>query len=199
MSEKVLPEVNEELLKKFGADHGDMEKFRADIEKNMHRELAGAVKNKVKTSVMDQLLEANQVDLPKALIDSEINTLREQMMQQFGGMQQNKELDLKSLLPDDMFLEQAQRRVGLGLLIGEVIKVNEIKVSADKVTSTIEELAASYDDPQEVINYYSSNPQLMSGVEASVLEDMVVEFILEKATITEKSVSYEEAVKTENA
>lgn len=194
VSEKVLPEVNEELLKKFGADHGDLVKFREDIKKNMVRELATAVKNKVKTSVMDQLLEANAVELPKALIASETDALRDQMMQQFGGMQQNKDLDLKSLLPDDMFKEQADRRVGLGLLLSEVVKENKLSVDADKVRVAIEELAASYDDPQEVINYYNQNPQLKSGMEASVLEDMVVDFIMGQATVTEKTVSYEEAI-----
>ncbi|MFT6220959.1 MAG: trigger factor [Candidatus Endobugula sp.] len=194
VSEKVLPEINEELLKKFGADHGDLEKFREDIKKNMVRELATSVKNKVKTSVMDQLLEANAVELPKALIVSETDALRQQMMQQFGGMQQNKDLDLKSLLPDDMFKEQADRRVGLGLLLSEVVKVNKLTVDADKVRVAIEELAASYDDPQEVINYYNQNPQLTSGMEASVLEDMVVELIMGQATVTEKTVNYEEAI-----
>ena len=195
VTEKVLPPVDEELLKKFGAAHGDMVQFRADIEKNMHRELGTAVKNKLKTQVMDLLVENHELDLPKALIDSEIKTLREQMMQQFGGMQQNKDLDLQSLLPDTMFQEQAERRVALGLLIGEVIKTTEMKADAEKVRATVEELAASYEDPQQVIDYYYNNQQLLSGVEASVLEDLVVEHILEKATITEKVVSYEEAVK----
>ncbi|MFT7388279.1 MAG: trigger factor [Candidatus Endobugula sp.] len=194
VSEKVLPAVDEALLKKFGAEHGDLTRFREDIKKNMVRELATAVKNKIKTSVMDQLLEANKVDLPSALIASETEALRNQMMQQFGGMQQNKDLDLKSLLPDDMFKEQANRRVALGLLLSEVVKENKLIVDAGKVISTIEELAASYDDPQEVINYYNQNPQLKSGIESSVLEDMVVDLILEKATVTEKSVSYEDAV-----
>jgi trigger factor len=195
VSEKILPAIDEELMKKLGATHGDMTQFRADIEKNMVRELATAVKNDIKTAVMDKLLEANVVDLPKALVASEINVLREQMMQQFGGMQQNKDLDLSSLLPDDMFKEQAARRVSLGLLLGEVIKDNELSVDADKVRSTVEELAASYDEPQEVINYYYQNPKLLSGIEASVLEDMVVDLGLEKSTVTEKALSYEEAVK----
>ncbi|ODS25106.1 trigger factor [Candidatus Endobugula sertula] len=196
VEEKVLPEVDAEFMKKFGEEHGDMDKFRADIEKNMNRELANAIKNKTKISVMDQLLENHTIELPNALMTSEIKALREQMIQQFGGMQQNKEMDLKSLLPDEMFHEKAERRVSLGLLIGEVIKVNDLKADSDKVRSTIEELAASYEQPHEVVNYYYNNPQLLSGIEASVLEDMVVELILEKATVTETVVSYEEAVKT---
>ncbi len=195
VSEKVLPEVDKDLLVKFGATHGDLDQFRADIVKNMERELATSIKNKTKTEVMDQLVEANKVELPKALIDSEINVLREQMMQQFGGIQQNKDLDLKTLLPDDMFKEQAERRVTLGLLLGEIIKDNEISADADAVRKAVEDLSVSYEDPEEVINYYYQNPKLLSGIEASVLEDRVVEFILEQATVTEKVVSYEEAVK----
>ncbi len=195
VSEKVLPEFDEELMKKFGVTHGDMELFRADIVKNMERELENGVKNKVKTTVMDLLLEANTVELPAALIASETEVLRNQMMQQFGGMQQNKELDLKSLLPDDMFKEQAERRVSLGLILGEVIKENKLKPEADVVRAAIESLASSYDEPAEVIKYYYENPQMLSGVEASVLEDMVVDLVLDKATVTEKTVSYEEVVK----
>ncbi len=198
VSEKSLPEIDATLLEKFGAKHGDLSKFREDVAKSMERELASAVKVKVKTSVMDQLVSANTVELPKALIASETGALREQMMQQFGGMQQNQNLDLKSLLSDEMFKEQAERRVSLGLILGELIKEHEIKADADKVRATIEEMAASYEDPQEVVNYYYQNQQMLSGIEASVLEDSVVELILEKATVTEKAVSYEEAVKPQN-
>ena len=195
VSEKVLPEFDEELMKKFGVTHGDMDVFRADIVKNMERELETGVKNKVKTAVMDLLLEANTVELPAALVSSETEVLREQMMQQFGGMQQNPNLDLKTLLPDEMFKEQAERRVSLGLILGEVIKDNKIKPEAETVRAAIEALAASYDEPAEVIKYYYQNPKMLSGVEASVMEDMVVDLVLEKATVTEKSVSYEEVVK----
>ena len=198
VSEKVLPPMDSELIKKFGAEHGDMEKFREEVQKNMERELGNAIKNKVKSAVMDQLLEHHTVEVPKALVANEINSLREQMMQQFGGMQQNQNLDLKSLLPDDMFTEQAERRVALGLIISEIVKVNEFKADADQVRKTVEELAATYDDPEQVVNYYYQNPQLLSSVEGSVLEDTVVNSILDKATVTEEAVSYEEAVKPQN-
>jgi trigger factor len=194
VSEKVLPEVNEAFLTKFSVTHGDLTKFREDIEKNMARELTTAIKNKIKTAVMDKLIASNPVELPKALVSSEIDVLREQMMQQFGGMQQNKNLDLKSLLPDDMFSEQAGRRVSLGLILGEIIKSNAMSADADKVRARVEELAASYDDPAEVISYYYQNPKLLASVEASTLEDMVVELVLGQSTVTEKVVSYEDAV-----
>lgn len=192
VEEKSLPEVDVEFMKKFNADNE--EKFRADIRTNMERELARATQNKVKTAIMDQLLERHEVELPTALVDAEIGALREQMMQQFGGMQQNKNLDLKSLLPDDMFKEQAEKRVSLGLIIGEVVKASEIKADADRVRSFIETTAASYESPEEVVNYYYQNEQLLASAESAVMEEMVVEHILEKTTVGEKTVSYEEAV-----
>jgi len=192
VEEKTLPEVDAEFMKKFNADTED--KFKTDIRANMERELVRATQGKVKTAVMDQLLEKHELELPSALVTAEIGTLREQMMQQFGGMQQNKDLDLKSLLPDDMFKEQAEKRVALGLVIGEVVKANEIKADPERVRSFVEDAAASYESPQDVVNYYYQNEQLLASVESAVLEEMVVEHILEKTTVAEKTVSYEEAV-----
>lgn len=197
VSEQVLPELNEEFFGKFGLDSADEEAFRADVRKNMERELKNAAKNKVKSQVMDQLVKANEFEVPKALIAGEINALREQMMQQFGGAQPN--LDLKSILPDEMFTEQAERRVALGLIVGELIKSAEIKADADKVREMVEEMASTYQDPEEVINYYYGNQQLLSSVESAVLEDQVVEHILTGAKVTESDSTYEEVVKQETA
>lgn len=192
VQEKKLPEVNEEFMKHFGSD--SMDQFRTEIKTNMERELSRATKGKLKVSVMDQLLESHDVELPKALIESEIQALREQMMQQFGGMQQNQNLDLKALLPDTMFSEQAERRVSLGLIIGEIIKNNEIKVDADRVRAYIDETASTYEKPEELVNYYYQNQQMLAGVESVVLEDMVVDYVLEKAKVTDETVSYDEAI-----
>lgn len=192
IEEKALPEVDAEFMKGFGSD--DAETFRTEIKTNMGRELKRAVEGKLKAEVMDKLFEAHDVELPKALIESEIQTLREQMMQQFGGMQQNPDLDLKALLPDEMFKEQAERRVALGLIIGEVVKNSEIKADADRVRAYIDETAASYDKPEEVVNYYYQNQQMLSGIESVVLEDMVIEQIVEQAKVTDETVAYEEAV-----
>ncbi len=192
IEEKTLPEVNEEFMKGFGSDNA--ETFRSEIKTNMERELKRAVEGKLKAEVMDKLFEAHDVELPKALVESEIQTLREQMMQQFGGMQQNPDLDLKALLPDEMFKEQAERRVALGLIIGEVVKNSEIKADADRVRAYIEETAASYDKPEEVVNYYYQNQQMLSGIESVVLEDMVIEQIVEQAKVSDETVGYEEAV-----
>lgn len=197
VEEKSLPEVDEKFMKHFGSD--SMEQFRSEIKKNMERELKRAVESKTKASVMDQLLESHEVELPSALVASEIETLREQMMQQFGGMQQNKNLDLKALLPDEMFKEQAERRVALGLIVGEVVKKHEIKVDADRVRAYIEEAAAGYESPKEVVDYYYQNQQMLAGIESMILEDMVVDTIIEHAQVSDKSISYDEAMSQQQA
>lgn len=189
---KTLPEVNEEFIKNFGSD--DAANFRTEIKSNMERELKRAVEGKLKAAIMDKLFDSHEVEVPKALIESETETLREQMMQQFGGMQKNPDLDLKSLLPDEMFKEQAHRRVALGLIIGEVVKTSEIKADADRVRAYIDDTAASYDKPEEVVNYYYQNQQMLSGIESVVLEDMVIDQIVAQAKVTDETVAYETAV-----
>jgi trigger factor len=116
------------------------------------------------------------------------------MFQQFGGAGGAQNLDLKSLLPDDMFTENAERRVKLGLLLSEMISKFELKADADKIRATIEEMASTYQDPEEVINWYYSNPEQLSSVESKVLEDQVVEKLLESANIVDKACSYQEAI-----
>lgn len=193
VSEQELPELNAEFFSKYGVEGDDEAQFRADVRKNMERELKNAAKSKLKNQVMDKLIEANEVELPKALVAGEIEALRNQMMQQFGGAQPN--LDLKSLLPDEMFSEQAERRVALGLIVGEVVKASEIKVDSDRVREMVEELASTYQDPEEVVNYYFNNRELLAGVESVVLEDQVVDHILDGAKVTETNSTYEDVIK----
>lgn len=193
VSEQELPELNQELFSKYGVESDDEQQFRDDVRKNMERELKNAAKSKLKNQVMDKLVEAHEVELPKALVEGEIEALRNQMMQQFGGAQPN--MDLKSLLPDDMFTEQAERRVSLGLIVGEVVKNADIKVDADRVREMVEEMASTYQDPEEVVNYYYSNQQMLANVESVVLEDQVVDYIIEGANITETESTYEDVIK----
>lgn len=198
VKEQKLAELNEELFAKYGVSDGGEDKFRADVKENMARELANAAKAKVKNQVMDGILALYpDMQIPKALAKQEIGVLRSQMMQQFGGMQQNQSLDLESLLPDDMFNDQAERRVRLGLVLNEVISAEGIKADAEKVKETIEGFAATYEDPQEVINYYYGNQQQLQQVESMVIEDMVVDHILSKAKVTEKASSYDEVLAPE--
>lgn len=193
VAEQQLPELNAEFFSKYGVESDDVDQFRADVRKNMERELKNAAKSKLKTQVMDKLIAAHQVDLPKALVAGEVDALRNQMMQQFGGAQAN--LDLKALLPDEMFSEQAERRVALGLIVGELVKTAEIKVDSARVRAMVEELASTYQDPEEVVNYYFNNRELLASVESVVLEDQVVDHILGGAKVSETASTYEDVIK----
>jgi len=137
------------------------------------------------------LLAANTVEVPKALVSNEINRQRNAMFQQFGG---GAKLD-PNMLPDELFREQAQRSVSLGLLIGQLIKDRELAVDADRVRAVIEEVAESYETPEEVVNYYYGNREQLQQVEAMVLEDQVVDIILEGAQVSEQAARYAEVVR----
>lgn len=191
VKEKTLPELNEEFIKQFNPDQSDLEEFKKEVRKNMERELKGALKNKIKQQAMEGLLKQNNVDVPKSLVDQEVDRQRQQMVQQFGGGQQ---FDY-STLPAALFEEQATRSVKLGLLLGEYINANEIKADTDKVRETIEELAEPYEDSEQVVNYYYQNEQQLKQVESLVLEDTAVDKIVAQAQVTDAEVSYEEAVK----
>ncbi|MFT7129310.1 MAG: trigger factor [Gammaproteobacteria bacterium] len=194
VSEKKLAEMDDEFFAKFGVKEGGVEAFRTEVKSNMNRELTSAVKGKIKNQVMDSLLDLHdEILLPQDLIKQEVSVLRKQMMQQFGG-NASPSLDLESLLPDDMFSEQAERRVKLGLLLNEYIVSQEINADADKVKETIEGLASTYEDPQEVINYYYGNQQQLQQIESMVIEDMVVDQLMAQGVVTEKNCSYEEAL-----
>lgn len=186
-----LPAVDDAFLAAFGVKEGGIEKFREDVRKNMSRELKQAVKNKVKTQVMDGLLAAHTVDVPKALLANEINRQRQAMFQQFGG---GAKLDPK-MLPDELFAEQAQRSVALGLVIGQIVKDKSVEVDASRVKALIEEVAESYESPEEVVNYYYGNREQMAQVEALVLEDQVVDTVLAAAQVTEAAAKYTDVVR----
>lgn len=193
VSEAQLPELKKEFFQKFGVDKGGEKQFRKEVKANMDRELANALKAKVKTQVMDSLIASHSTEIPKALVANEIQVLRNQMLQRFGGQQQN--FDVKSLLPDTMFQEEATRRVTLGLIVGEIVKANKLKPDVKRVRSMIEEIASTYQEPKEVIEYYSNNQELMAGVESAVLEDQVVDHILSQATVTDVETNYDEIIK----
>ncbi|MFP9229163.1 trigger factor [Pectobacterium cacticida] len=195
VEERELPELTEEFIKRFGVADGSLEGLRAEVRKNMERELKGAVKNRVKTQVLDGLIKANEIDVPAALIDSEIDVLRRQAAQRFGG---NEKQALE--LPRELFEEQAKRRVTIGLLLGEVISGNELKADEARVNALIEEMASAYEDPQEVIEYYSKNKELLNNMRNVALEEQAVEVVLAQAKVVEKSVSFNELMnQTANA
>ena len=195
VSELELAPLDEELFKSYGVEEGGEEQFRKEVGQNMTRELKNAVESRVKQQVMDAVIDHNEsLEVPKALIAQEVDALRQQMFQQFGGAGANQDLDLKSLLPDDMFTDNATRRVKLGLLLSEMIGKYELTADADKVRETIEEMASTYEEPEEVINWYYSNQEQLASIESKVLEDQVVEKLLENANIVDKACTYQEAI-----
>ncbi len=194
VEEMELAPLDEELFSAYGVEGDDVEAFRAEVEQNMARELRNAVDARVKQQVMDAVLEAyGELEIPAALISQETDALRNQMFQQFGGAQA-QDLDLKSILPDDMFTEKATRRVKLGLILAELISHFELKADPDALRSAIEEIASTYQDPEEVVNWYYGNQEQLAAVESKVLEDSVVEKLLSTATVTDQDCSYQDAI-----
>lgn len=178
----VLPDVDADFVKEFGVEDGDLERFRSDVRNNLERELKQRVKSKVKDQVMDALLEANPLTVPSALIADEIEALRQQATQNFGGA--------KISLPDELFADSARRRVMLGLIIAEVVKQNELEADSDRVRAALEEMASAYDDPKGVIDYHYADRQRLAGIESMVLEDLVVEHLLEQLQVVEEPTSF---------
>jgi trigger factor len=192
VSASELPELNAEFFAKFGIEETELEGFRAEVRKNMERELKHALKTKLKEQVFNKLVELNGIDVPTALVDDEIDNLRRQAVQQFGGP--DSKLD-PEMLPKEMFADQAKRRVTVGLLVQEVIQANDIKVDDARVQETIAEMAETYQEPQQVIEWYNGNEQILNQIKSMVLEDQVVDQLLASAKVTETEVSYEEAIK----
>jgi trigger factor len=192
VSEQVLAELNEEFFAKFGLEEKTEAAFREEVRKNMERELAQALKMKLKDQVFGQLIDVNGIDVPASLVDGEIDTLRRQAVQQFAGP--DSDMD-PNTLPKEMFQEQAERRVTIGLLIQEVIKANELVADEARVRSTLEEMAETYQDPQQVIDWYMGNEEMLGQIKGLVLEEQAVDQLLSEAKVTDVTVSYEDAIK----
>lgn len=186
VEERELPELSDEFVTQFGIQEGGVEALKAEVRKNMQRELKNAVQSKVKEQVLKGLVENNDVHLPKAMVDQEVDVLRRQAMQRFGGNQAQM-----PQLPADLFEEQAKERVKVGLLLGEVIRGNELKVDEKKVDEIIENNASAYEDPAEVIAYYKGNEEMMQQIRNVALEEQAIEFILDNAKVKAKKTSFD--------
>ena len=183
VAEEVLPAVDDAFAKEFGTEEG-VDKLKVDIRENMERELAQRVQAKVKSQAMDLVYEQNRIEIPKALLDEEIKALQKQTRERLGQGAGSMEL------PRDMFEEQARRRVTLGLVIGEVIKQNDIQIDNERVRKTIEDFASSYEKPEEVVNYYYGNKEQLASVQNIVLEDQVVDWILEQIEVNDEQTTF---------
>lgn len=188
-----LPELDEAFFELFGITEGGLDKLKADVRKNMEREVKSAARNQVKKAAFDAMVEKNEFDVPKTMVDNEIERQRNQTLQRF--MQQfnmnPKDMD-KSMLPDELFADQALHSARLGVLVARLIEQQNLEVDQNKVTSYIAEMAENYEDPQEVIDHYSKDKEQRANVEAVVLEDQVVDYILSQAKVTDVEVNYQE-------
>ncbi len=189
VAEPKLPELDEDLIKSFGVESGDVEDFRKDVRANMEKELANKIKVRLKKAVMDGLLQKNDVEAPKAMVEDEILNLKMEMLQNMG--QDPAKAD-PSTLPDELFREEAERRVKLGLLVGALIKSEGMSTDPERFRETLMDLASAYEDPQQVIEFYSNNDKARVSLEGLVLEDQVVDLILDKARVSEQSLDFEE-------
>jgi len=185
VAEPKLPEVDVDFAKAFGVEDGDLERFRQDVRANMNRELKQRVDARVKSQVMDLLLEANPIEIPKSLIHQEILTLKEQMRQNLRG-------NTKIELPDQLFEGNARRRVALGLVLAEVVKSNQLTADPDRVREAVEDMASTYENPQEVVDYYYSNKDHLASVEALALEGQVVDWVLTQVEVQDQPQTFQE-------
>lgn len=195
-----LPEIDAEFLSVFGVTEEEgVEKLKADVRKNMEREVKNSLRVSLKQAAFDALLAQNEIEVPSAMVAEEIGRQRQQMLQQFAqqfGGAQNFD---QSLLPDELFKEQAERSVKLGVLVGQVLQDAKLTVDQDRVKALIEETAQSYEDPAEVVEYFSNDKQQRAQIEAVVLEDQVVDHILASAKVVDKEVNYQELLKEQQA
>ena len=185
---KVLPELDEEFCKSFGIAEGGIAKLREDVRNNMHRELANTVKRKMKDQVLDALLAANTLELPASLVDSEIEHLKQDALARMGIRDDKK----TSELPRDLFEDQAKRRVSLGLIIGEIISSQDLRVDSKLVDERVQQMAADYNNPAEALRSLRSNAQAMRQLESVVLEDQAIDWVVAQAKVTDKPTTFKE-------
>jgi trigger factor len=184
-----MPEVDAEFAKSLGVADGDLAKMRADIKQNLEREVNNRVKSQTKDSVMNALIKVAELDVPKALIDQDVERLVEMTRQDM----EQRGMNVKDMpFPPELFTAQAERRVRLGLILAEVVKTNKLEATPEQVKAQVEDFAQSYEDPQQVLKYYFSDRRRLAEVEALVLEENVVNYVLGKAKVTEKPVAFDE-------
>ena len=197
-----LPEIDAEFLKIFGlTEEEGLDKLKADVRKNMEREIRNGLRNQVKQAAFDALVAANEIEVPASMVAQEIDRQRQQMIQQFTqqfGGQGAGAFD-SSMLPDELFKEQAEKSVKLGVLVSKVLADAKLEVDQARVDAYIDDMASSYEDPTEVVEYFKNDKQQRAQIEAVVLEDQVVDHILASAKVSDVNISYEDLLKEQQA
>jgi trigger factor len=185
-----LPELDAEFAKSLGVAEGDVQKMREEVRANVEREVKNRLKAGLKDQVMQALLDSTAVDVPKALVEGEAARLQELMRQDFAARGMPVKEDMA--LPTELFEKQALRRVTLGLILAEVVKTHQLQAKPEQVKAIVEELAQSYEHPQEVVRFYYQSPERLREIESMVLEDNVVEWALKSAQVADKPVDFDE-------
>lgn len=188
---KVLPELDEEFVQSFGVEEGTEEALKVEIKESMTKELKRAVESKNRTTVLDSLEAIVEMDIPKSLVDQEVKGLMDRALQ---NMQQQGVNPADVNIEAAHFEEEAKKRVKLGLILGDIIKVNKLEATDDEVNAYIAEQASSYEDPAEVINWYAENPGAKSEIRAILVESQVAAKILAESKVTKVTKSFDEVI-----
>ncbi|NOT84815.1 MAG: trigger factor [Methylococcaceae bacterium] len=194
VEEIVLPEIDAEFVKAYGIESGDVDLFKTDVTANMVRELKRALQDKLKTRVMDAINKAVPISVPNALVHNEIR----QLIKPYAENAKKQNIKLEDLqLPQEAFETEAKRRVALGLILAEIIRSKEIKLDPAKVRETVEELAQSYEDSQQIVTWYYQDKTRLADIEQMVLENMVVDAVVAEATVTDENINFDAAMNKE--
>jgi len=186
-----LPEIDAAFAKSLGVTDGDISKMREEIKANLERELKKRVQAKTKEQVMDALLSVSELELPRSLVDMEVSRLQQQAIQDL----QSRGMTTKDMqLPAELFVERAERRVKLGLILGEVVKQNDLKAKPEQIRAAVEEHAESFEDPAQMVRWYYSEPSRLADVEGMVLEENVVEWAATQLSVTTVETSFDEVM-----
>jgi len=183
VAEPVLPELNADFAKSLGVADGDLDGFRLELRRDMARKLKELIRDRLKEQVMDLLMDVNRIDLPDALVLEEIRALKERIRRDVGGGSFE--------LPDELFRDRARRRVALGLIIGEIIKTKGIEVDPKRVREAVEDLASTYEEPQQAIDYFYADQERLAPVESLTLENQVVDWVLDQVTVEDEPTTFE--------
>ncbi|HVK50629.1 MAG TPA: trigger factor [Pseudoxanthomonas sp.] len=193
VSESVLPEVDREFIRSFGVKSGDAEQFRKDIRSNLERELKGALMGRLRREVGEQLIAAySHLEMPPRLVEMEARAMVQQTAEQASRNGQQVQIPPNA---HENFLDAARKRVLVGLLVGEVARRNDLRLDPKRLNETMRLIASTYEEPEQVIELYRNDPQLMGGLQSRVMEEQVIDWIAERAQHTEQSLSFQEAIR----
>ena len=186
VEEQTLPALDDEFIRSYGVEDGTVDSLRSEVRKSMDRELAGVIRNRLRSQVLDALYKENVIEVPKALVDEQVQQLQLDMGRRMGAR------DVSQLPPREQFVDQGRRRAALGLLLSQIVQNEGLKVDRERVLARLNDLITSYPNPEETRRAYLQNPDAMKQIESAVLEDQVIDWALERARITDKPMSFRE-------